>query len=356
MKREKKIFGLVLFALVTAVSCVPAWSQGYTGGFKGKVTNNYEPEKNVQVVFSYGDTGKQYRTKTDKTGEYLVAGMQMGPYTLELKDSKGKVLYTRPGLNVGSNEIQELPDIEITHPETSGGMAGSPQTRKMTKEEIARIKAENAKLMGLNTQITQAQTAMQQQNWAEAETALKQILAAIPDTKRWEFYKALADTQKNQNKNDDAVQNYEKGIQIAQEVASGAIPPDPNNPNSQPARAKAGAGQMLNSEGNLYVTMGKNDQAMVAFRKAAELDPNPAVAYYNLCAMEFNAAKYDDAATACDKSIAADPNKADSWFFKGAALVKAGKAPAAAEALNKYLQLAPTGPHAAEAKAMLAKK
>jgi hypothetical protein len=66
---------------------------------------------------------------------------------------------------------------------------------------------------------------------------------------------------------------------------------------------------------------------------------------------------------ACDKAIAADPHRADAYFIKGSLLMgesskdAAGKtvAPAgAAEALHKYLELAPTGPHASDVRQMLA--
>jgi len=94
------------------------------------------------------------------------------------------------------------------------------------------------------------------------------------------------------------------------------------------------------------------DSAEAKLKKAAAVDPNPALPYYNLCALAFNAAKYDEAASACEKSLAADPNKADAWFFKGVSQKKLNN-PAANDALNKYLQLDPTGIHSAEAKKLL---
>jgi tetratricopeptide (TPR) repeat protein len=106
--------------------------------------------------------------------------------------------------------------------------------------------------------------------------------------------------------------------------------------------------------GNAYVKLGKGDEAIAAFKKGAETDPNPAVAYYNLCAVYYNSGKFDDAAAACDKSIAANPAKADPWFFKGAALQSGGKA-GAADALKKYLELDPNGALSGSAKSMLEK-
>ncbi len=65
---------------------------------------------------------------------------------------------------------------------------------------------------------------------------------------------------------------------------------------------------------------------------------------------------------AFDKAIAVDPNRADAYYYKGTNLVggatlqgdKMVAPEGTAEAFNKYLELQPTGPHAEDAKAMLA--
>lgn len=364
MKRESMMSCGVLCAILLSLSSIAAWGQGYTGNIKGKVTKNYEPATNLQVVMTDMATGKVYKTKTDKSGEFYMGGLQPGEnFIVEIMGSNKEVLYASRPINISGNISASAGDIELTKPEATGGTAGGEpfsatptKKKKPSKEEEAQQKADAEKVKNLNALIQQAQAAMQAENWAEAEKDLKQLIAADPNTTRWDFYKALGDSQRAQQHLPDAIQTYEKGVQVALAVASGTAPKDPHNPNADPATAKAGAGQMLNSEGGAYVEMNKNDEAIAAFKRGAEIDPNPGVAYYNLCAMEFNAAKYDDAAAACDKSVAADPSKADAWFFKGASLNKAGKAAAATEALNKYLQLDPNGMHAAQAKQMLAQK
>jgi Tfp pilus assembly protein PilF len=349
--------------VVTTLCCIPAIGQSFSGGVKGKVTQNSEPAANLQVILTDQETGHQYKTKTDKNGEFLSTGMKLSTYKLELVGANKETVYTNNRVVVGTNTLLDFP-IELAKPEASGGVAGGApggasssggKNKKMTKEEIARVNADNAKISNLNELIKQAQAAMQQQDWAGADKALSQLIADDPNTTRWEFYKALGDSQRNEGKVEEALQTYDKGIQVAQSVAAGTAAKDPRNPNPDPVKAKAGAGTMLTSEGNAYVQINKTDQALEAFRKAAEIDPNPATPYYNLCALAFNAAKYDAAASACDKSIAADPSKADAWFFKGVSQSKLNN-PAAKEALNKYLQLDPNGIHSAEAKQLLGQK
>jgi tetratricopeptide (TPR) repeat protein len=100
---------------------------------------------------------------------------------------------------------------------------------------------------------------------------------------------------------------------------------------------------------------------MAAYEKSAPLSPNPAIAYFNLCAVHYNTGDTTGTLDACDKAIAADPNKADAYFIKGSVLVgeaafangKYTAPPGTLEALNKYLALAPNGAHAADVRQMI---
>jgi tetratricopeptide (TPR) repeat protein len=116
--------------------------------------------------------------------------------------------------------------------------------------------------------------------------------------------------------------------------------------------------------------IGKTDDAVNAYNQAATLDPANAAHYYlNLGILLTNANMKSDptvtkqAVEAFDKSIAADPKNADAYYFKGSNLIGLAKMdsnskvvapPGTAEAFQKYLELQPNGPHAAEAKSMLA--
>jgi tetratricopeptide (TPR) repeat protein len=116
--------------------------------------------------------------------------------------------------------------------------------------------------------------------------------------------------------------------------------------------------------------VGKSDEAVNGYQQAATLDPSHAGQYYfNLGAVLTNSNATNDvkvrkqAVDAFDKAIAADPSKADAYFWKGQNLVgmattdPSGKIVApdgTTEAYQKYIELQPTGPHAEEAKQMLA--
>lgn len=363
---KTRIIRVVVTAIFLALAARASWGQATLTRVEGKVRDGNKPLADVQVVLTYQDNGRASKTKTDKNGLFSFVGLNRGVYTVEAFNANGENLYRERNRNITGAEgtaggtvgsLEKL-DLDIAGP--GGAGAGGGQA-KMSKEEVERIKAENAKATSLNALISQYNALQQAQNWKEAEPVLKQMIAAEPNN--WRFYQALGSAQINQGEYEDAVGSYDKGIQLAQALVSGSAPKDPNKPETDPVKAKSGMGQMLASQGNAYLKLKKNPEAIAAFTKAAEMDPNPGVAYFNLCATQYNTGNTEGALAACEKAIAADPNKADAYFIKGSLLLasssldKDGKVkatPGTAEALNKYLELAPDGQHAADVKQMLA--
>jgi tetratricopeptide (TPR) repeat protein len=203
-----------------------------------------------------------------------------------------------------------------------------------------------------NALVTQAQAATQVRNWQAAETAFRQLVAIAPA--RWEYQEGLGAAQVNLGRYEDALATYAKAIPLARRSAEAA--------NENSAKAKTGVAQMLTMQGNCYLKLKKNAQAIDAYTQAAAMSPNPAVAYFNLCATQYNAGNLEPALAACDKAIAADPTKADAYFIKGSVMVGNGTidqkgkyvvAKGTVETLKKYLELQPNGPHAADVKEML---
>ena len=98
--------------------------------------------------------------------------------------------------------------------------------------------------------------------------------------------------------------------------------------------------------------------------KAAQADPvNAGKYYYNLGAVYVNTGNTEPAVAAFKKAIEVDPNYADAYYQYGISLM--GKAatdangkfvapPGTAEAFQKYLDLKPDGPNAQPAKDMMA--
>ncbi|HEY2113674.1 MAG TPA: tetratricopeptide repeat protein, partial [Candidatus Angelobacter sp.] len=286
---------------------------------EGKVTQEGSPLANAQVVLTNADTGKTYKSKSGKSGNFSMLGVPYGNYQVEVIGDKGEKLFSeKTSLGTGNTTGSNFLKIDIVKGATVPD-AGAPAAPKPTKEQLAKIEADNKKIAGLNSLLKDAENARKAEDWPKAESAFKQLIAAAPDTSRWDFYMFLGEAQSKSNQLQDAVQTFEKGIQISRSLASGATPPDPKNPQSTPAAAKAGEVRMLTSQGGIYLKLQKPDEAIAALKKAAALDPGSALGQYNLCGVQFSAQKYDDAKTTC----------------------------------SKYLQLEPSGPHSAEVKAFL---
>ncbi|MGZ4868477.1 MAG: tetratricopeptide repeat protein [Candidatus Angelobacter sp.] len=320
---KRNAFVLALATLFFAVGFLPARSQTIGAQAEGKVTQEGSPLPNAQVVFTNTQTGKTYKTKTDKHGEFQMLGVPYGSYEINVLNDKGEKLSSdKTTLGTDNTTTSNILQIQASKEPLADNKFGLPQPAapKLTKEQLAKIQADNKKIAGLNSLISDAQNARQAQDWPKAENALKQLIAAAPDSSRWDFYMALGEAQSKSNKLADAVQTYDKGVQVAQSLISGSSPADPKIPSLNPAAARSGAGRMLTAQGNDYLKLQKPDQAIASLKKATEIDPSSALFSYNLCGVEFNAQKFDDARTSC----------------------------------NKYLQLEPSGPHAEEVKTFLA--
>jgi tetratricopeptide (TPR) repeat protein len=363
--KKKSIFA-ALVALMFALGAMPAWSQATLARVGGKVSDGGKPVVGAKVVITNKDSGRQYVAKTDKKGEFTQIGFTRGNnYSIEIFNAEGTSIYTRGGvaiINEGGKDDFFLIDVSNTNAtnlgmNTEGVSAGHKQTKEEAEEAAKQKQAQEAAIEGNkkaeseNALIAQLNPAIQAKNWAVAEPLLIQLSTINPN--RWDFLQSLGEAQFNQGKYEEAVATYLKAIPMAQ---------NSSDPKADPLRAKNAVGQMLTQEGNAYLKLKKNKEAIDAYNQAASLSPNPGTAYFNICAVQYNAGNMEGAAVACDKAIAADPNKADAYFIKGSSLYGNGKLdkdnkyvvpPGTTEALNKYLELAPDGAHAADVKAML---
>jgi uncharacterized caspase-like protein len=235
-----------------------------------------------------------------------------------------------------------------------GGSAVPSKAPVITRptENVEAIKAQRSKALQMNAIIERYNDALRNKQFDIAETELQQLIGLEPN--KYDYYSGLGNVQMNLNRYAEAAQSFAKGIQLAEKM---------DDPTKDPIKIKTDLGQMLVSLGNAYLKLKNYKDAIDAYQKASAIDPNPATAYFNLCATLYNTGNVDWAGPACDKAIATNPTKADAYFIKGSLLMAASKMDSkgnlippvgTADALNKYLELAPQGPHAGDAKAMLA--
>src|SRR5579864_1216024 len=335
-----------MVTLLFLAAAASAWSQATNARIKGTITAGGKPLPDVQVVLTSKDNGRKFKYKTDKNGQLSGYGVPFGAYDEEVFNANGETVFKK-ALQISSEAGTTENDISV---DVSAGGNGQPT---VSKEELERLKGEREKALGENALIAQLNPALQAKDWATAEPILQKLITMNPA--RWDYQQALGNAQLSLGKYDDAVATFEKAIPAAEAAK--------NDPKSDPAKAKAAVAQMLTNEGNAYLKLKKNDKAVESYTKAAAMDPNPATAYFNLCATQYNSGNTQGALAACDKAIAADPNKADAYFIKGSLMIAGSKTekdgkivapPGTSEALNKYLELAPDGGHANDVKQMLA--
>lgn len=199
----------------------------------------------------------------------------------------------------------------------------------------------------------------------ESLSACAQAIALEPQHS--ENYQVMAGIQDNLDLHLDALATYKKGIAMALDNMRAARPSPKSNINSKrysdPSRAiveGVRAGQMMQSAGNIQFQLKNYAEAAELFTQSSRLHPYPALPLFNLCATLFDMGRLPAASEACDRAIEADPNLPDSYYVKAAAL--AGQAASngklkpshqTAATLEKYLQLAPDGFYANDARALL---
>lgn len=195
-------------------------------------------------------------------------------------------------------------------------------------------------------------------NNEDTDAAIKACNRAIALDAAPEFFQGLAGIYSNLGRYQDAIQTYEKGIQAAESDTS--LSNTRIKRTAQMELIVPRIGQMLLSEGNVYFQLRDFARAATLFEKATHVHSYPALAYFNLCATMFDMDKMKDAVDACDQAITLDARMPTPYFVRGSALYaeavkhRTKKTPEGTiQALRKYLELAPEGVYADDAKAML---
>jgi tetratricopeptide (TPR) repeat protein len=367
----KQRFLMVAMVAVVASLCVPPVFAQATASVKGVCKDvQGNPIAGAVVEWYAADTGRKYDIKTNSKGEYFSLGISPGKYkVILLKD--GQQLYNFTNVPVQLQDDANVLDFDLKKEQAkqAQGAGISPEELKRRQEAAEKAAKETNTIKALNEKLAAATQASQA---GDFDTAIATLTEATQmDSTRDLLWFKLADAYRGSavkqtdpaeksKRLDQAIPDYQKAIELKE---------------GQPPEAKKDpryAGELAayyNNMAEAYAKTGKTDEAVKAYTQATQIDPpHAAQYYYNEGATMTNANVANDpkmrqaAVAAFDKAIAADPNKADAYYWKGSnliglAVLKGDKMVApegTAEAFQKYLELQPTGPHAEEAKAMLA--
>ena len=363
----KKHFAILLFVILALGLCVPPVFGQASGSVKGVCKDSSgAPIADGYVVWANQDNGQKYPLKTNKKGEYFSLGISPGTYNVTLyknaDDMKaGKEIDHVNGFNVSLDE-NELPfDLKKDQESAAKGQGLTPEQLKQMQEAQAKNAKETNTVKALNEKLNAAKTAADAGDYDTAIAALTEANQMDPTRdlvwfKLGDYYRMSApkqtDPAEKQKRLDSAVQAYQKAVELKKGTTNDK---DPN--------AAKNLAAYYNNLADAYYKAKKVDDAVKTYEMAAQVDPSStAQSYFNIGAVLTNSGKADEANAAFDKCIAADPTRAEAYYQKGLNLL--GKAtlqgdktvapPGTAEAFQKYLELAPTGPNAESAKALLA--
>jgi len=350
--RKTKIW----LALLCAALLMPATARLHaqeTGKIHGHVQDPAGTPMKGGTVSLSTDGGKtaKYSFKTDDSGDYKGDGIAAGTYTVIYRNPDtpaDKVVdeFNDVKIAAGADTTQ---DFDMSRAEYLAKM--TPEQRKLMEEvkaKNAEVIKENSQIKNLNADLLKAREDNKDKNYTEADSLMTRDTGAKPDAAV--LWVELGIAQKGEKKYTDAATSLQKAIDL--DKAS-------KKPNTD---LQAVAGDNL---GEALAMAGKIPEAQAAYEAAAQADPKQAgIRYANEAIIMDRVGNLDATVAAADKAIAADPSKPIPYYLKGKALInkatvdpktqKIVAPPGCAEAYQKYLELAPDGPFAADAKSVLA--
>ncbi len=350
---------ILLFAAMAAAQA--------TGQLNGQVLNlEGKPYPDVSVEIKNPETGQVYKTNTDKNGKFIQVGLRTAVYTITLKNEKDKLNFTTQ-FPVKDGEANTL---NINLKEIAAQQAAAhPEEEKKREEETQKFEGLKAHFEAGVAAMTDAKTLRTQLSSTPADQR-----APIQDKLKADYQTAITEfTQAEQATQVKDVTNHAlvwANLGVAYEAAGR---------NEEAANAFQKAIE-LKPQPAYYISVatnlaraGKISEAGPYCQKAGELETanagasgaSTATCWKNVGIVLSNAGKMKEAVEPLRKATELNPKDADAWFLLGGAL--AGNIdtkqegdkmiyiipPGTVEAYKTYLDLAPTGPHAGEAKQML---
>jgi tetratricopeptide (TPR) repeat protein len=326
-----------------------------------------QPLKGALIQIVRTDIKGNYKVNTDKKGHYIYTGLPMGTYTITLMVDGKEVdkvtgVKTSPGdprrndFNMKAATMDKAAKQAEMQKAVETGQISKELEKSMTPEQKAAMEKsikESAERMkknaALNTAYNDGLTALGAKQYDQAIEKFN--AAAELDPTQLAVWSNLATAYQELAKTKTGA-DFDTNMQKALETYGKALALKPDD-----------AG-LHNNYALALAKDKKFPEAETELQKAAQLDPpNGGKYYFNLGALLVNAGQYDPAGEAFKKAIELTPTYADAYYQLGVCLSskmttgadgKVSAPPEMAQAFQKYLELAPQGKDAQGAKDMLA--
>ena len=391
MKRTISLWlGLLAFAVIPVLGQAPATPEA-KGKIHGQVTNpTGAPQAGGTVTFVLTTRAASGPGLTAQTKDAAVLNVDAnGAFSGEVPAGSYTLIYRTPGMEP-DKEADKLENVKVTAGQDVA--ADIDMSRKEyidalpaeTRKQLEEMREHNAVAMKANAMIknlnADLKTVVQNIHDADAAraTAMQQLGASASkadiDAKENEIKTAKYTEVETLMTKDTQVRPNEsilwaylgqgqvglKKYDAAEASFKKALEADAASKSPKPAVQ----GMANEGLGSIYARNGKVPEAQAAYDAAAKIDPTKAGFYLKNEAVIFSQVGNTDAqATAADAAIAANPQDPLPYYLKGQALVAKATVdpktqrivlpPGCGEAYQKYLELAPTGPYAADVKGIL---
>lgn len=348
---------------VALLMMAPA-AMAQTGRLRGTVIGgDGEPLQDAVIEIRGLNSDQVRETKTGRNGTFLHAGIPTGEYTLTCVvdgEMMGQISGIRVRYQEDSDVVFDLQNVkkyedalralQTTGEVTEAELEGLTEEQKRTiRAQMESMSGELAERKELNDAFNNAMQAKKAEQWDTAVENFQKALELDPENEV--IIGNLADTylQKAQ-----ATRGEDRQAALA-----GCFPIY-----EQMLTLKPDDGVTLNNYALALYMAGRIEEGQATLEKAIQLDPGQAgMYYYNLGAslLQLNMANQN---AACDafKSAMDVGSYAPAFFQYGNCLMNQMTldengnivaAPGTKEAFEKYLEMDPSGPHAADAQQML---
>jgi tetratricopeptide (TPR) repeat protein len=361
---------------VFALFAVSGFAQIITTTINGAVTaKDGKPAVGAEIRFTRTDMKSEYKLKVGKDGKYTYPTLPMGKYDVTILVDGAEAFKTT---NIATNPAKAF-ELNVDLSKAVGAqmsgtatMAGPPAGARPDDQAAAKQAEAAAKAAAAAQAAAQAEYDKAKKAQDDKQTAVQGFFTAGMTAYAAKDWNGAIDNLTKASAVDVKVDVVWANLADAYAQRAASLRGAARLPDYQKAEenwVKAIEIKPLNASyhnnyGNALAGSGKLDQAKDEFDQAAKLDPTQAGMYYrNLGSSYFDAGKNDLAEATYKQAIAAEPNNPEGYYRLGLSLIARATGPGAdgkmvapagtTDAFQKYLELAPTGANADEAKGML---
>ena len=301
---------LVLSALWLIAA--PAFAQQWTGKarIEGKVTNE-KGEPIADAVVKLRAKGEGPDTKTGKNGRFAYLGLVGGAWDVDISATGYEPFKT----TVQLSEITRIPSMDIKLRAQLVREAPPPDVPKNAAPDVIPF-------------IEKGNQLLDAKDYTGAREQYEKALALVPDNPA--ILRGIARCQYGEKKTDDAIATLKK-----------VLDKEPGDTSTMLLLA------------NLQLEQGKLEEGRATLAKVPPDAIKDAGVYINIGVLLLNKKEPQLAYEQFDKAAKLNPAEADAYFYRGLAAYQAKKKTEAKADFQKYLELAPTGDQANDAKELL---